>query len=75
MILPKIAAIAAYRKYFIIIESGVYPSAFSVPISVRRSSTSLVIVVMQTRTATIRKNTGNTTATELTLSASSPSPE
>ena len=49
---------------------GVMPArAFSVPISVRFSSISLVIVVTQTSTATSRKNTGNTDATASSLSA------
>ena len=49
-----------------------YPNAFKVPISPLCSSTILVIVVIQTKAATKKKNTGNTFAIEFILSAAFP---
>ena len=59
---PRMLAKAAYITNFKEISKSPYPKAFIVPISILFSSTILVIVVKQIRTATIKKNTGNTDA-------------
>ena len=60
---PITHALMEYATYFIMIAPVLYPSALSVPISMRCSSTMRVMVVRLTSAATMKKITGNTSPT------------
>ena len=67
---PRNAALPAYRRYLALISAVEKPSALSVPICVRYSSTIRVMVVTQTSMAIRAKNSGNKSAMPLTIEMS-----